>query len=231
MSEQVRETVSSVLDSIVENQEARKQAEAAIADGIAAKRYQDNPNAYVIALGRDYGLQPAHALNMIHIISGKPVLSAGARATFLKQHGYDWRPVVFTDQEVRLRFSYKGEPMQDANGKPLEVGMTIQEAERAHFVQNSRGKSYDPKRHEETKGNYDKFPKNMLMARVISNFHRWFASEVMGATVYDAGEVSMDAVTEATEQRVQSRTESAAESLKERLQAAAEVVRVAEVAQ
>jgi hypothetical protein len=223
MSEQVRETVSSVLDSIVENQEARKQAEAAIADGIAAKRYQDNPNAYVIALGRDYGLQPAHALNMIHIIGGKPVLSAGARSSMLKQHGYDWRPVVFTDQEVRLRFTLNGEPMLDANGKPLEVGMTIAEAERAQWVQNSRGSG--------KVGNYDKFPKNMLMARVISNFHRWFASEVMGATVYDAGEVSMDAVIEATEQRVQSKTESAAEALKERLQAAAEVVQVMEVAQ
>jgi hypothetical protein len=223
MSEQPRETMASVLDSIVENQEARKQAEAAIADGIAAKRYQDNPNAYVIALGRDYGLQPAHALNMIHIIGGKPVLSAGARATMLKQHGYDWRPVVFTDQEVRLRFTLRGEPMLDANGKPLEVGMTIAEAERAQFVQNSRGSG--------KVGNYDKFPKNMLMARVISNFHRWFASEVMGATVYDAGEVSMDAVIEATEQRVQSKTESAAEALKERLQSEAEVVRVTEVAQ
>jgi hypothetical protein len=223
MSEQPRETMASVLDSIVENQEARKQAEAAIADGIAAKRYQDNPNAYVIALGRDYGLQPAHALNMIHIIGGKPVLSAGARATMLKQHGYDWRPVIFTDQEVRLRFTLRGEPMLDANGKPLEVGMTIAEAERAQWVQNSRGSG--------KVGNYDKFPKNMLMARVISNFHRWFASEVMGATVYDAGEVSMDAVIEATEQRVQSKTESAAEALKERLQAAAEVVQVVEVAQ
>jgi hypothetical protein len=215
--------MASVLDSIVENQEARKQAEAAIADGIAAKRYQDNPNAYVIALGRDYGLQPAHALNMIHIIGGKPVLSAGARATMLKQHGYDWRPVIFTDQEVRLRFTLRGEPMLDANGKPLEVGMTIAEAERAQFVQNSRGSG--------KVGNYDKFPKNMLMARVISNFHRWFATEVMGATVYDAGEVSMDAVIEATEQRVTAKTESAAEALKERLQAAAEVVQVVEVAQ
>jgi hypothetical protein len=131
--------------------------------------------------------------------------------------------VVFTDQEVKLRFTYKGEPMLDANGKPLEVGMTIADAERAQFVQNSRGSGKI--------GNYDKFPKNMLMARVISNFHRWFASEVMGATVYDAGEVSMDAVIEATEQRVTAKTESAAEALKERLQAAAEVVQVMEVAQ
>ena len=221
-TEQPKETTQSVLDSIVSNTEARKQAEAAIADAMAARRYQDNPNAYVIALGRDYGLAPAHALNMIHIINGKPALSAGARSTMLKQHGYDWRPVVFTDQEVRLRFTLRGEPMLDANGKPLEVGMTIVDAERAQWVQNSRGSA--------KVGNYDKFPKNMLMARVISNFHRWFASEVMGATVYDAGEVSMDAVIEATEQRVQSKTDNAIDALKERLQAAVEVVQVEEVA-
>lgn len=196
------------LDNIIENTEARSQAEAAKADLLTADVYAKNANAYVIALGRDYGLSPAHALNMIHLIGGKPSLGAGARATFLKQAGYDWRPVVFNDDEVRLRFAYKGESMLDANGKPLELSFTIKDAERANFIVNSRGTG--------KVGNYDRFPKNMLFARCISNFHRFFASEVIGATTYDVGEVPLENVIEVTEQK----TMDKATELRERLAAA-----------
>lgn len=181
------------LDNIVENTEARKQAEAAKADSLTAQVYAKDANAYIIALGRDYGLSAAHALNMIHLIGGKPCLSAGARATFLKQAGYSWMAVVLTDEECRLRFTYKGEPMLDANGKPLEVSFTMKDADKAGFIANSRGSG--------KVGNYDKFGRNMLFARCISNFHRWFATEVMGATVYDVGEVPLTDVIEVTEQK------------------------------
>lgn len=189
----------SVFDDIVENHSARAQAEQAKADKLCADAYSNDPRAYVIALGRDYGLGPAHALQMIWVDPkiGKPNLYAGARATFLQQAGYDWRPVVMADQEVRLRFMLRGEWMKDADGKPLEVGMTIAEAEQAEWVASSRGKDAKPG----TKGNYDKFPKNMLFARVISNFHRWYAPHVIGATVYDMGEVSMESVIAATESK------------------------------
>jgi hypothetical protein len=211
-----------LLDSIVQNTEARKQAEAARADGMTAEIYERNANAYAIAMGRDLGLAPALALQLIHIIQGKPALSAGARAMFLKQAGYDWRPVVHTEKEVRLRFMFRGEWMQDVEGKPLEVGVTFEEAERAGWVQNSRGSS--------KVGNYDKIPRNMLHARAISNFHRWFAPEVVGAGIYDVGEVTMDRVIEETE-RITAKTATATEALKEALrERVQETVMVEEVA-
>ena len=193
------------LDDIVENTMARMQAEAAKADRLSAQVYSNDANAYAIALGRDYGLQPAHALNMIHIIGDKPCLSAGARATFLKQAGYDWRPVVFTDDEVRLRFTYKGTPMLDANEKPLELSFTIKDAERANFVPNSRGS--------DKIGNYDKFPRNMLFARCISNFHRFFAAEVIGSTVYDRGEIPMEEIIAATEAGIEAKSNNKLDAL------------------
>ena len=199
------QTTRSVFDDIIENTEARMQAEQAKSDKLTARAYADDANAYAIALGRDYGLAPAHALNMIHIIGGKPCLSAGARATFLKQAGYDWRPVTFNDEEVRLRFTYKGAPMLDANEKPLELSFTIKDAERANFVVNSRGSG--------KVGNYDKFPRNMLFARCISNFHRFFAAEVIGSTVYDRGEVPMEEIIAATEERLASKSEAAIDKL------------------
>jgi hypothetical protein len=211
----------SIFDDMVENHQARAQAEQAKADKICAETYANNANAYVIALGRDYGLGAAHSLQMIWVDpkSGKPNLYAGARATFLQQAGYDWRPVVMTDKEVRLRFMLRGEWMKDADDRPLEVGMTIAEAEQADWVQASRGK--DPK--PGTKGNYDKFPKNMLFARVISNFHRFFAPHVIGATVYDMGEVSMDSVIAATESKSASKLDALEAELTRELVAVANV--------
>lgn len=198
----------SIFDDLIENTEARRQAEQAKSDKLAAKAYSEDAQAYAIALGRDYGLDAAHALNMIHVINGKPCLSANARATFLKQAGYDWRPTKdgFTDERVRLRFFYKGQPMQDADGGHLELEYTIKDAERANFVQNSRGTNGKI-------GNYDKFPKNMLFARCISNFHRFFAAEVIGATVYDRGEVPLEEVIAVTEEDMASKSASKLDAL------------------
>lgn len=184
-------TGKSVLDDIVENQSARAQAEGAKADQLTAKIYANDANAYAIAMGRDLGFNAALALQNIHIIGGKPALSAGARAMFLRQAGYKWLPVVHTDKVCTLRFWEQGEMMTDVNGKPLDVTVTWEDADKAGWVQNSRGSG--------KVGNYDKVPKNMLFARVISNFHRWYAPHVVGAQVYDAGEITMGDVIAATE--------------------------------
>lgn len=202
----------SILDTIVENTSARQQAEAARADALTAKVYATDANAYAIAMGRDLGLNPALSLQMIHIIGGKPALSANARAMFLKQAGYDWRPVVHTDKQVTLRFWHKSQPMQDVNGAPLDVTVTFEEADRAGWVANSRGGG--------KMGNYDKIPRNMLHARCISNFHRWYAAEVVGSVMYDSQELTIEQVIDATE----SKTATATEAIKERLAAAREGV-------
>ncbi len=189
----------SILDEIVENPAARSMAEGARCDQLTAKIYASDANAYAIAMGRDLGLNAALSLQLIHIIGGKPALSAGARATFLAQAGYSWRPVVHTDKQCTLRFWDKNGPMTDVDGKPLDVTITMEDAERAGWVQNSRGSG--------KVGNYDKVPKNMLFARVISNFHRWYAPHVVGAQVYDAGEI-MDRVIEATEEKSNSKLDA-----------------------
>ena len=190
----------SVLDDIIENQAARAQAEGAKADQLTAKIYANDPNAYAIAMGRDLGLNAALALQNIHIIGGKPALGAGARAMFLAQAGYRWRPVVHTDKQCTLRFWDNAGPMTDVDGKPLDVTITMEDAERAGWVENSRGSG--------KKGNYDKIPKNMLFARVISNFHRWYAPHVVGAQVYDVGEVTMENVIAATESKSASKLDA-----------------------
>ena len=205
----------SVLDDIIANQAARAQAEGAKSDQLTAKIYANDPSAYVIAMGRDLGLNAALALQNIHIIGGKPALSAGARAMFLAQAGYSWRPVVHTDKQCTLRFYFRGDAMTDVDGKPLDVTITMEDAERAGWVANSRGSG--------KVGNYDKVPKNMLFARVISNFHRWYAPHVVGAQVYDVGEVTMDSVIAATESKSASQLDELEAELKQTSLAVANV--------
>ena len=99
--------------------------------------------------------------------------------------------------------------MLDVNDKPLRVTFTMKDAEKAGYVQNSRGK--DGKT-----GNYDKIPGNMLFARMITNFHKWHAAEVDGATLADQTDI-LDAVVTETEKNIASKSLSKVEELKERL--------------
>ena len=215
----------SLIDALIENNEARKQAEAAISDGLAAKKYAkgagltEDQATYIIALGRDFGLNAAQSLQAIDLISGRPALRAAYKAVFLKQAGYSWKVVEHTDKICKYRFYFKGEALTDANDKPLDFAFTIEEANQAGYVINARGSNPKP----ETKGNYDKFPKNMLYARMISNFQRFHAPDVIGSSVPEVGEL-MDTVVQETESRMAAST--LVSSLSENLAAA-----TAEVAQ
>mgnify|MGYP006283508133 CR=1 FL=1 len=206
----------SVFDDIVENHEARMAAEQAKSDSIVAKAYQSDANAYIIAMGRDLGLNPATSLQLIHLIGGKPALSAGARALFLRKAGYHWLPVEHTDKVVTLRFWHNGDQMTDVNGKPLDVSVTFEEAERAGWVQNSRGSG--------KVGNYDKIPRNMLHARVISNFHRWYAPDVIGMQLMDTDEALLARVVETTEQNIAAKSNEKLAALAESMATAEQAV-------
>lgn len=207
----------SILDNLVENHEARRQAEAAIADGISASKYAKGAGidpdmaTYLIALGRDFGLNAAQSLQAIDLVGGRPALRALYKAAFLIQAGYSWKVLKHDDTVSAYRFYLRGEALTDANEKPLDFAYTMEEAVRAGYVEKARGG--DGKK----AGNYDRIPKNMLYARMISNFHRWHAPQVMGATMPEVGELIDAAITE-TESRMERSTAAAA--LTERIAAA-----------
>lgn len=207
----------SILDNLIENHEARRQAEASIADGISANKYAKgagvDPDSatYIIALGRDFGLNAAQSLQAIDLIGGRPALRAMYKAAFLIQAGYSWKVLKHDDTISSYRFYLRGEVLTDAEDKPLNISFTMEEANKAGYVERARGK--DGK----APGNYDKIPKNMLFARMISNFHRWHAPQVMGATMPEVGELIDAAITE-TESRMERSTVAA--GLAEKLAAA-----------
>lgn len=198
-AETVQKPVS-IMDDILDAS-VRRQVEQAKADKIMGQTYGPGMGyswelaALKIAFGRDFGFLPAQSLKFIHVINGAPSLEVSGRAYLLQNSGYDWKIVKHDDAECSYRFYYHGEGMTMEDGKPLIVTFTIADAERAGYVEGSRGKNAKPG----DKGNYDKVPKNMCFARMLANFHRWHAPRVAGNMMADPSEFSIDQLVENTE--------------------------------
>jgi len=113
-----------------------------------------------IQAGAEMGIPPFAAMSGIHIIQGKPTVGAGLMAANVKGSGkYDYRVVESTEKVCSIDF-YQGKE------KIGNSTFTIEDAKKA-----------------QTK-NLDKFPKNMLFARAISNGVKWYTPDVFAGPVY-----------------------------------------------
>ena len=113
-----------------------------------------------IQAGAEMGIQPFAAMSGIHIIQGKPTVGAGIMAANVKGSGkYDYRVVESTEKVCSIDF-YQGKE------KIGNSTFTLEDAKKAG-----------------TK-NLDKFPKNMLFARAISNGVKWYTPDVFAGPVY-----------------------------------------------
>jgi hypothetical protein len=96
----------------------------------------------------------------IHIIQGKPVIGAGLIASKIKGSGkYDYKVVQQDEKACSIDF-YQGKE------KIGNSTFTMEDAKKA-----------------DTK-NIQKFPKNMLFARAISNGVKWYCPDVFSGAVY-----------------------------------------------
>lgn len=133
-----------------------------------------------IVAGEELGFGPMTAMAGIHIIEGKPALSANLIGTLVKRSGsYNFRVVEISDQEAELAFFEHGE----------EIGrskFTLAQARRANLVKDKSG--------------WVKFPEAMLFARALTQGVRWhcpdvaagspaYTPEELGAEVDERGEV------------------------------------------
>jgi hypothetical protein len=125
-----------------------------------------------IQAGQEIGIPPFAAMSGIHIIQGKPTIGAGLIASTVKGSGkYDYKVVKLDDTICSLDF-YQG--VNNIGNSTF----TIQDAKKAL-----------------TK-NIDKFPKNMLFARAISNGVKWFCPDVFSGPVYTPEEMESVTTTE-----------------------------------
>lgn len=134
-----------------------------------------------VMAGAEIGIGPFASMNGIHVIQGKPTYGANILAAKVKGSGkYDYRVIEISEKTCILEFLQGGKEI----GKST---FTIEDARKSG-----------------TK-NIDKFPRNMLFARAMSNGIKWFCPDVLGgvtayvpeefdAVVDDNGAIVIDAV-------------------------------------
>ena len=119
-----------------------------------------------IQAGQEIGISPFSSMSGIHIIQGKPAIGAGLMAATVKGSGkYDYKVVSMDEVKCSIDF-YQGKE------KIGNSTFTIEEAKKAG-----------------TK-NLDKYPKNMLFARAMSNGVKWFTPDVFNGSVYTPEELT-----------------------------------------
>jgi hypothetical protein len=119
-----------------------------------------------VLAGLELGIPAFASMTGIHIIAGKPAIGANLMAAMIKNSGkYNYKILEHTDKVCRLMFMEHGDEMGVSE-------YTLAEALKSG-----------------TK-NLDKFAKNMLFARAISNGIKWFCPDLfLGAPVYTPEEL------------------------------------------
>jgi hypothetical protein len=125
--------------------------------------------ATAVLAGREMGFAPFASVQGIHIIQGKPTVSANLMAAAVKGSAkYDYRVREHTDVLCRIEF------FERINGKLESLGFAVFTAEDAKRAGTQ---------------NMSKFPKNMLFARCMSNGVRTYTPDVFSAGVYTPEEL------------------------------------------
>lgn len=118
-----------------------------------------------IQAGQEMGISPFAAMNGINIIMGKPTVGAGIIASKVKSSGkYNYKVKEHTEKICSIDY-YEGSEMIGNST------FTIEDAKKAN-----------------TK-NMDKYPKNMLFARAMSNGQKWYCPDVFSGPVYTPEEM------------------------------------------
>lgn len=113
-----------------------------------------------IMAGAEMGISPFAAMAGIHIIQGKPTIGAGLMAARVKGFGkYDYKVIEHSEKVCSIEYFQGKESIGVST-------FTLDDAKKAG-----------------TK-NLDKFPKNMLFARAMSNGVKWYTPDIYEAPVY-----------------------------------------------
>ncbi len=122
-----------------------------------------------ILAGQEMGYGPFASVNGIHVIQGRPTLSANLMAAAVKGHPkYDYRVRKMDDSAVSIEFFEGNQSLGTST-------FTMEDARRAKTQ------------------NLDRFPRNMLFARAMSNGVRWFCPDVFnGNVVYTPEDFEID---------------------------------------
>ena len=129
--------------------------------------------AVKVQAGMEMGFGPFASMTGIHIIKGRPSVGANLMASAVKNNPkYDYRVKKMEDSEVQIEF------FEIINGKRESIGVSSFTAAEARKAGTQ---------------NMEKFPRNMLFARAMSNGIRWYCPDVFaGNTTYTPEELGAE---------------------------------------
>lgn len=165
---------------ILPPEDAKKYAKAFAASQMFSAGYNNATEAQIfstIMVGAEYGFGPGAAMVNLHVMDGKPELSANAQAAFIKKSGrYDYRVTEHTDKVCEITV------ISVPSGEIVGVERyTWEDAERQELTNlTKRG----------NKTNWHKTPRNMLFARCVSNVCAFHCPDVVPMRTYSPGEIS-----------------------------------------
>lgn len=113
-----------------------------------------------VLAGREFGMGPLEAMRSFHVIDGKVELSADTQARLVKESSrYDYRVLALNDDLCEIHFFEDGEPCGISR-------FTLDDADKAGLIKSG--------------GAWEKWPRNMLFARALTNGVSWFAPDAVG---------------------------------------------------
>lgn len=120
-----------------------------------------------IIAGAELGFGPMASMTGIHVINGKPSLSANLIAAAIKRSGrYNFKVLDLTEKRCEIEFYEDGEVLTPTSE------FTIEDAKKAGLMNGGN------------RGSWEKYPRNMLFARALSNGAKWHCADIFGGPVY-----------------------------------------------
>lgn len=149
--------------------EVERAAKAMAASGFFTDTKSISQAIVKIMAGQELGFGPFASMNGVYIIQGRPSFGANMMAAAVKASGrYNYRVIEMSDTRCEIAFFEQG-----------------QECGRSVFTLDDAKKAG-------TK-NLDKFARNMLFARAMSNGVRWYCPDVMnGSAIYTPEELGVE---------------------------------------
>lgn len=135
-----------------------------------------------IMAGAELGIGPMASMAGIHIVEGKPTLSANLLAAAVRRSGrYNYKVLELTAKACRIEFFEGKESIGISE-------LTMEEASAAKLNQ-----SWDREKSAwKDKATWKSFPKNMLFARTMSNGVKFFCPEVTCGPCYTPDELDVE---------------------------------------
>lgn len=125
-----------------------------------------------IQAGREFGFGAFASMTNIYIIQGRPSIGANLMAAAVKNNPrYDYRVRQMDDDACKIEYFQRNGDKWESLGVST---FTLADARKAG-----------------TK-NLEKFPRNMLFARAMSNGVRWYCPDVFGTAVYTPEEMGAE---------------------------------------